>query len=104
MGQAATRTRENRTITVDCQHEATSLQLLGDGRAFVELVLAFIISLGFQLKHRATLQWRRVPDAPLALFPGPSGWGLYLASPVHHVPSRVHGPPPLRLALSPDET
>jgi len=54
MGQAATRTRENRTITVDFQNEATYFQLLGDGRAFVELVLAFIISLGFQLKHKAT--------------------------------------------------
>jgi hypothetical protein len=36
MGQAATRTRENRTITVDFQNEATYFQLLGDGRAFVE--------------------------------------------------------------------
>src|ERR1043166_5756207 len=47
-------TRENRTITVDFQNEATYFQLLGDGKAFVELVLAFILSLGFQLKHKAT--------------------------------------------------
>jgi hypothetical protein len=46
--------RENRTITVDFQHEATYFQLLGDGKAFVELVMAFILSLGFQLKHKAT--------------------------------------------------
>src|SRR5947209_7562114 len=53
MGQGATRTRENRTITVDFQDETTYFQLLGDGKAFIELVLAFILSLGFQLKHKA---------------------------------------------------
>jgi hypothetical protein len=46
--------RENRTITVDFQNEATYLLLLDDGKAFVELVLAFILALGFQLKHKAT--------------------------------------------------
>src|SRR5512132_1026172 len=46
--------RENRTITVDFQNEATYLLLLDDGKAFVELVLAFIMALGFQLKHKAT--------------------------------------------------
>jgi hypothetical protein len=54
MGTAAKPTRENRTITVDFQNEATYFQLLGDGKAFVELVLAFLLSLGFQLKHKAT--------------------------------------------------
>src|SRR5262249_8228781 len=34
--------------------EATYFQLLGDGKAFLECVLAFVISLGFQLKHKAT--------------------------------------------------
>jgi hypothetical protein len=29
-------------------------QLLGDGKAFVECVLAFVLSLGFQLKHKVT--------------------------------------------------
>src|SRR6266700_1566367 len=47
-------TRENRTITVDFQNDTTYVQLLGDGKAFLELVLAFILSLGFQLKHKAT--------------------------------------------------
>src|ERR671924_51324 len=47
-------THENRTITVDFQNEATYMQLLGDGKAFVEFVFAFILSLGFQLKHKAT--------------------------------------------------
>jgi hypothetical protein len=50
----ARQTRENRTITVDFQNEATYFQLLGDGKAFVECVLAFILALGFQLKHKAT--------------------------------------------------
>src|ERR1044071_6949607 len=46
-------TRENRTITVDFQNETTYYQLLGDGKAFVEFVLAFVLSLGFQLNHKA---------------------------------------------------
>src|SRR5213080_3379722 len=54
MAQAATRTRHNRTITVDFHNEATYLQLLGDGKAFVECVLAFLLALGFQLAHKAT--------------------------------------------------
>jgi hypothetical protein len=42
MRSRARQTRENRTITVDFQNEATYVQLLGDGKAFVELVMAFI--------------------------------------------------------------
>ncbi len=53
MHNTARQTRENRTITVDFQHEATSFQLLGDGKAFVACVIAFILSCGFQLKHKA---------------------------------------------------
>src|SRR4030095_13394764 len=56
MRSRARQPRENRTITVDFQNEATYVQLLGDGKAFVELVMAFILSLGFQLKHKATCQ------------------------------------------------
>jgi hypothetical protein len=56
MRSRARQTRENRTITVDFQNEATYMQLLGDGKAFVELVMAFILSLGLQLKHKATCQ------------------------------------------------
>jgi hypothetical protein len=47
-------TRENRTITIDFQDETTYFQLLGDTKAFVECVLAFLRALGFQLKHKAT--------------------------------------------------
>src|SRR2546428_7688234 len=54
MGTATTPTRENRTITVDFQDETTYVQLPGDGRAFVECVLAFLLALGFQLVHKAT--------------------------------------------------
>jgi len=47
-------TRENRTITVDCHDEATYVQLLCDGKAFVEWVITFIFALGLQLRHKAT--------------------------------------------------
>jgi hypothetical protein len=53
MGKAAKQTRENRTVTVDVRDEATYFQLLGDGKAFLECVLAFLLALGFQLKHKA---------------------------------------------------
>jgi hypothetical protein len=46
--------RANRTITIDFQNEATYFQLLGNRKAFLECVLAFILSLGFQLAHKAT--------------------------------------------------
>jgi hypothetical protein len=54
MRNTAHQTRENRTITIDFQNEATYFQLLGDGKAFVECVIAFLLALGFQLKHKAT--------------------------------------------------
>src|SRR5215813_4817935 len=46
-------------------------------------------------------RWR-IPDAPLALRPNPSGRAHHLASPVHDVSRGVHRAPALRLALSPD--
>jgi hypothetical protein len=54
MRHTARQTRENRTITVDFRDEATYFRLLGDGKAFLECVLAFVLSLGFQLTHKAT--------------------------------------------------
>ena len=54
MRTTARQTRENRTLTVDFQNETTYFQLLGDGKAFVECVLAFLLALGFQLTHKAT--------------------------------------------------
>jgi hypothetical protein len=47
-------TRATRTRTVDFQTEATSLQLLGDGKACLAWVRAFLLALGFQLKPQAT--------------------------------------------------
>src|SRR5437588_5592032 len=54
MGPAAKPTRHNRTISVDFQDEVTYFQLLGDTKAFVEFVLAFVLSIGFQLTHKST--------------------------------------------------
>ena len=54
MGPTAKPTRHNRTITVDFHDESTYFQLLSDGKAFVELILAFMLSIGFQLTHKAT--------------------------------------------------
>ena len=54
MDNAAKATRENRTITVDFQDDSTYLQLLSNGKAFVEFVMAFLLALGFQLTHKAT--------------------------------------------------
>jgi hypothetical protein len=54
MDNTATRPRQNRTITVDFHDEATDFQLLDDGKAFVEWVIAFSLALGFQLRHKAT--------------------------------------------------
>jgi hypothetical protein len=47
MGTAAKLRRENRTITVDFRSEATYFQLLGDRKAFLECVLAFILFLWY---------------------------------------------------------
>jgi hypothetical protein len=46
MAQAAKAPRHNRTITVDFHDEATYSQLLGNTKAFIEFVLAFILSIG----------------------------------------------------------
>src|SRR5262249_32789046 len=54
MPKQARQPRENRTITVDFHTEATYVQLLGDGKAFLEFVFAFLLSMGFQLTHKAT--------------------------------------------------
>src|SRR6266852_8945095 len=54
MGQSARPTRENRTITVDFHDETTYFALVGNTKAFVEFVLAFILSIGFQLTHKAS--------------------------------------------------
>ena len=52
MGHTTKPTRQNRTITVDFQDQSTYFQLISDGKAFVEFVLAFVLALGFQLNHK----------------------------------------------------
>ena len=54
MAQATQTTRQNRTLTVDFQGSSAYFDLISDGKAFVEFVLAFVLSLGFQLAHKAT--------------------------------------------------
>jgi hypothetical protein len=54
MGPTAKPTRQNRTITFDFHDEFAHFQLLSDGKAFLEFILAFILSIGFQLTHKAT--------------------------------------------------
>jgi hypothetical protein len=54
MGQTAKQIRENRTITIDFHDESTYAELLGNTKAFVEFVFAFILSIGFQLTHKST--------------------------------------------------
>jgi hypothetical protein len=54
MEQTAKPPRKNRTLTIDFNDEATYSQLLDDGKAFIEFVLAFLLSLGFQLSHKST--------------------------------------------------
>ena len=53
MGQTTKATRENRTITVDFHAETTYSTLLGNTKALVAFVLAFVLALGFQLLHKA---------------------------------------------------
>jgi hypothetical protein len=54
MAQTTKVTRQNRTLTVDFQAPSTYFELIRNGKAFVEFVLAFILSIGFQLAHKAT--------------------------------------------------
>src|SRR5215467_5449550 len=54
MAQTTKVTRQNRTLTVDFQDPSTYFELINDGKAFVEFVLAFLLSIGFQLAHKTT--------------------------------------------------
>jgi hypothetical protein len=54
MGQTAKPTRQNRTVTVDFHDETTYAELLGHTKAFLEVVFAFLLALGFQLTHQST--------------------------------------------------
>src|SRR2546423_7019437 len=70
MAQTTKATRQNRTLTVDFQDPSTYFELIRNGQAFVEFVLAFILSIGFQLAHKATCTGggrgtRHSPYAPI---------------------------------------
>ena len=54
MRSTTRQTRENRTITVDFHNKATYFQLLGDGKAFIECVVAYLLALDIQLTHKAS--------------------------------------------------
>src|SRR5262249_52542853 len=54
MAQTTKVTRQNRTLTVDFQDPSIYSELIRNGQAFVEFVLAFLLSSGFQLAHKAT--------------------------------------------------
>ncbi len=45
--------RENRTVTVDFNDKSTYFRLIQDRKAFIEFIVAFILAIGFQLKHKA---------------------------------------------------
>jgi hypothetical protein len=73
----ARQTRENRTITIDFPNKAPYVQLLGDGKAFVECVVAFILSLAFQLTHKATCRgggWKWLWALPILLDASAMHW------------------------------
>lgn len=56
MNKQAKAKRENRTITIDFEDEANYQRLCQEGKGFIEFVVAFIMSLGFQLKHKCDCQ------------------------------------------------
>src|SRR4029434_10952343 len=108
MGTAAKPTRENRTITIDFQNETTYFQLLGDGKAFVEFVVAFLLSLGFQLAHKACCGGcgglRALLHPTVCLYVCLCGWLHHLVCPVHDLQSGVRVPATFRLAVPSDAT
>ena len=54
------RPRQNRTITVDFNNEATYHRLCDDGKGFIDFVVAFILSIGLQLKHKCDCPGERL--------------------------------------------
>ena len=54
------RPRQNRTITVDFLDEVTYHRLCHDGPGFIDFVVAFILSIGFQLKHKCNCPGQRL--------------------------------------------
>jgi hypothetical protein len=103
MDTVAKPTRENRAITVDFQSEATYFKLLGDGKAFLKSVLAFVVSLGFQLQHKAICRRGRCLTS-LSHHARVRQGGLTIWRIQRTVLSGVHGPATFRFARPPDAT
>ena len=80
-------TRENRTITVDFQNEATYCQLLGDGKAFLRVRVRLPPVHELSTETQGDLSRRRVPDAAFTLYARASRRSEHLADPVHDVQS-----------------
>jgi hypothetical protein len=101
MRNTARQTRENRTITVDFHNEATYCQFLGDGKAFVECVVAFLLVLGVPLKHKASCRGggclTRHSHYLRVRLGGLNIWRVQCPA----CKAVVHSAPPLRFALSP---
>jgi hypothetical protein len=76
MAQAATRTRHNRTITVDFRDEATYVQLLSDGKAFVECVLAFLLAVALGVTPLGIVPLLMLAGALGVVLYGARPWGL----------------------------
>ncbi len=58
------RSRENRTITVDFNDGSTYHRLCDDGPRFIDKVVAFIASIGFQLAHKCDCSGGRITRHP----------------------------------------
>jgi len=67
MGQSAKAARQNRIITIDFQDQSTYFQLISNGKAFVEFVLACILSIWLgQLRTSSRARPRTTaPSSPL---------------------------------------
>ncbi len=60
MSKSVPPSRQNRTITVDFNSEATYHQLCDDGPCFIDFVVSFILSIGLKLKHKCDCRRERL--------------------------------------------
>jgi hypothetical protein len=44
--------RQDRTITIDFKTIEAYLKIIQDEKAFIEFIIAFLVSIGVQLKHK----------------------------------------------------
>ena len=60
MSNSVKHPRQNRTITVDFNSQATYHRLCDDGPCFIDFVTVFILSIGFALKHKCDCPGERL--------------------------------------------